>query len=199
VPAEATAVSVNLHAAAPRSTGVLRLWPAGQPRPGGATLRYVPGWTQSVRALPALSPAGTLWLHNEGPTAERVFLDLGGWFGPEVPGAATGTEITMVPRTRVADRMVGPRATGSVPVAGVPGAPAGATGVVLQVTALADTHTYLTVFGSGRRPPAQDVDLLAYTWASNLVIAPVTAGGTVSVSNGYGTARVVVDVLGYLS
>jgi hypothetical protein len=199
VPAQARAVSVNLHVAAPRGAGVLRLWPAGQPRPAGAALRYVPGWTQSARVLPALSPAGALWLRNDGPTAERVFLELGGWFGPEVPGTAAGTGFTAVPRTRVADIRVGPRATGTVAVTGVAGAPAGATGAVLQVTARADTRTYLTVFGAGPRPPVQDVDLLASGWYTNLVLAPVRPDGSVSVANGYGTAQVVVDVLGYLA
>jgi hypothetical protein len=199
VPAAATAVSVNLHVAPPRSTGVLRLWPAGRPRPAGATLRYVRGGTQSARVLPALSPAGTLWLRNDGPTAERVFLDLGGWFGPDLPGAAAGTGFTAVPRTRVADLRVGPHATGKAAVLGVAGRPAGATGVVLQATGVASTRSYLTIFGAGRRPLVQDVDLAASGWSTNLVLAPIGPDGKVSVANAYGTARVLVDVLGYLA
>jgi hypothetical protein len=199
VPAGAAAVSVNLHAGPGRAGGVLRLWPADQPRPAGATLRYRAGWTQSARALPALSPAGTLLLRNDGPAAERVFLDLGGWFGADQAGGPAGTEITMVPRTRVADRRFGPSAIGTLPVTGVAGAPPAATGVLLQVTGLAGVPTYLTFSGTGRRTPAQDVDLLGDAWGSNLVLSPIGPAGRVSVFNGYGTTRVVVDVLGYLT
>ncbi|HVQ96389.1 MAG TPA: N-acetylmuramoyl-L-alanine amidase, partial [Mycobacteriales bacterium] len=200
VPAAATGVSLTLHVGPGGSGGVLRLFPHDQAPPAAATLRYQAGWTQSVHVVAGLPANGLIGIRYDGPATPRYFLDLDGWFGPA--GGEPGQEFTMVPRRRVANLRIGPGATGALPVtgvAGLPTPPAGTAGVMLQVTGLASTHTYLTVFGAGRRPPVQHIDLLAGDWGSNLVFAPIRPDGRVSVFNGYGTAQVVVDVLGYLA
>jgi N-acetylmuramoyl-L-alanine amidase len=188
VPVAATALSVNLAVRAPRVTGALRLWPDGATRPVGASLRFGPGRTQSARVLPGLPASGRLVLRNDGAAAQRVTIDLGGWFGPG------GLSFTAVPRSRVFDAMV----TGAA-VAPVGPVPPAAVGVVAELTGYADRDTAVTAYPDGTRPPRPDLDLAPQVWTTNLVWVPIGADRCVHLFNAAGRARLVVDVLGYLT
>jgi hypothetical protein len=78
------------------------------------------------------------------------------------------------------------------------GAPAGATAVVLNVTAITPTvNTFLTVFPSGSPPTTSDLNPRAGITTANLVVAAVGPGGTVEIFNDAGTVNVAVDLEGW--
>ena len=85
-------------------------------------------------------------------------------------------------------------------VAGLANVPSGATAVVLNVTAVHPTQsTHLTVFPSGSPPVVSDLNPRPGTVEPNLVVATLSAGGTVDIYNFAGNVDVVVDVLGWYS
>jgi hypothetical protein len=87
-----------------------------------------------------------------------------------------------------------------VDVTGLAGVPTGATAVVLNVTAVhPSAPTFLTVFPSGSPPLVSDLNPSPGAVEPNLVVATVSAGGTVSIFNNSGTVDVVVDVAGWYS
>jgi hypothetical protein len=77
--------------------------------------------------------------------------------------------------------------------------PAGATGVALNVTAVAPTtSTYLTVWPGGRgRPLASNVNVVAGQTRPNAVLVGVSSNRSVSLFNFAGNTHVLVDVMGY--
>ena len=83
---------------------------------------------------------------------------------------------------------------------GLAGVPTDAVAVVLNVTAVRpSTRTFLTVFPSGTPPVVSDLNPPAGGTEPNLVVATVSAGGTVSIYNDAGTVDVAVDVAGWYS
>ena len=85
-------------------------------------------------------------------------------------------------------------------MAGLAGIPSGATAVVLNVTAIAPSaQTHLTVFPSGSPPVVSDLNPAAGAVEANMVVAKVSATGTVSIYNFTGSVNVAVDVAGWYS
>ncbi len=79
------------------------------------------------------------------------------------------------------------------------GVAAGATAVVLNVTATTTSAaSYLTVWPTGTAQPlASSLNWSAGQTISNRVFAPVSAAGDINVFNAYGSADVVIDLDGY--
>lgn len=77
--------------------------------------------------------------------------------------------------------------------------PAGAAGVVMNVTAVEPTErTHITVFPSGGLVPAvSSLNVDAGATRANVVMT-ATPGGAVSVRNSSGSVHVVIDVLGWI-
>lgn len=91
----------------------------------------------------------------------------------------------------------GPGAERSLSLADI--VPSGATGVALNVTAVAPSAaTFLTVWPSGRsRPVASNVNVSARETRPNAVIVGVGDNRSVSLFNFAGSTHVLVDVMGY--
>jgi hypothetical protein len=84
---------------------------------------------------------------------------------------------------------------------GSPAVPAGATAVVLNVTAIAPTvPTFVTVYpdGSGY-PGTSNVNLSAHQVVANLVEVGLGAGGKIDVFNAAGTINVAIDIEGFVA
>ena len=98
---------------------------------------------------------------------------------------------------------VGPKGTVDVKVAGVGGVPtAGVTAVALNITATnaSGPLSYLTAWPKGApRPVASNLNFSAGTSVPNLVVARLSADGSVSIYNDVGTVDVVADVQGWYS
>src|SRR5205085_229195 len=89
--------------------------------------------------------------------------------------------------------------TRAVQVRGVGGVPAGATAVVLNVTATNTTAaSFLTVWPAGEiRPTASNLNWVAGGTVPNLVTAKLGQGGGLGFYNLAGDVDVVADVAGY--
>jgi hypothetical protein len=88
----------------------------------------------------------------------------------------------------------------TITLAGVGGVPLGATAVVLNLTAVdPSAGTFLTVYPGGSEPGVSDANPSAGSTVANLVVATLSASGTISIANASGRVGLVVDVAGFCS
>lgn len=198
VPPNATGVILNLASIAPAAGGYVTVSAGGSGSTGGTSaLNMTVGRVVSNRAYVALGPGGTIDIHTS--TATDVLVDAVGWFGP------TGTRYMPVTPTRSFDsrndigglvRFSGGSAQELDLVAA--GVPAGATSVVMTVTATTmSTPTYVTVWPHAQpQPPTSDLNVISTADTSNLVVAALGAG-SLDVLIGHGRGHLVGDVVGY--
>lgn len=83
----------------------------------------------------------------------------------------------------------------------VPGLPAGATALALNVTVTnPSAASTLTLYpGSKPRPPTSNLNYLAGQSIPNMVLVPLGPANTITIYNSAGTVDVIADVLGYFS
>ncbi|HST66033.1 MAG TPA: hypothetical protein VLM05_12665, partial [Mycobacteriales bacterium] len=187
VPAGAAAVLANLAAVTPAGSGDVRVWPTGGSRPGVANLLYKAGVTGSDRVVVGVS-GGSFQLLNNGPAAVRIAVDVTGWYG------GTGARFTAVTPARVSAPAIAAGATVAVPVAG---RPAGATAVLVSLSARPSARTWMAAWGSGARPPTADLHAEAGAWQTTTAVLPVGADGTVRLYSANAAATAVLDVIGW--
>ena len=103
------------------------------------------------------------------------------------------------PATRVGSRST-PLGAGETYSFAPAGLPPGASAAVLNVTATGTTSAgFLTVFPAGtQRPTASNLNWSSGQTVANQVIAPLGAGGAVSLYNSSGQTDVVADLGGYV-
>ena len=203
VPAGATAVVVNVTAVAPSAAGFLTAGPAASTT--SSSLNFAAHQTVANLVVAQLSPTGTMTLTNGGSTATQVLVDVQGYFTAD-PTASSydpiGPSRMLDTRTVGGLGRVAVGGTRTVSVAGVSGSqvPAGATAVVLNVTAVAPATTGFLSVGPVASTATSDLNFVGGRTTSNLVVAQLSPTGTVTVSaGGAGTVDVLVDVLGYLT
>jgi outer membrane protein assembly factor BamB len=118
------------------------------------------------------------------------------------PAAYTALTPVRLMDTRTSGGPLGPASVRNLTVVGAgPLAPAGATGVMLNVTA-ANTSAagYLTAYPTGSVVPlASNLNWTAAKTVPNLVSVQVGSGGQVSFYNSAGSTDVVVDLEGYFA
>ncbi|MCU1392875.1 MAG: N-acetylmuramoyl-L-alanine amidase [Ilumatobacteraceae bacterium] len=197
VPSNAQAVFLNVTAVGASAPGFVTVWAGGTDRPGTSNLNVATaGQTIPNMVVTPVGVNGDVNLYVQNRT--DLIVDVMGY----IPA---GIGYTAVTPTRVLDTRdtvrPGNGATTSVPVTSVPGAPAGATAVIMNVT---DVNTsgagYLTVWPSGATQPTTsnlNVDHAGQT-RPNLVIVPIGADGKVNVFQ-QTSADLVVDVVGYFT
>ncbi len=123
-------------------------------------------------------------------------------FGPTVPVAYNAVTPVRILDTRTSGGPLGQGRSRNLVVAGVtPGAPAGATAVVMNVTVTNTTAaSFLTVYPAGNaRPVASNLNWTQGKTVANLVEVPLGAGGTVTIYNRAGSTNVAVDLEGYFA
>jgi uncharacterized repeat protein (TIGR01451 family) len=79
VPATAVALSVNIVAVSPSSTGNIRIFPGGGTVPPVSSLNFTAGQTRANNAIVGLSPTGSLSIQLSQGTADFV-IDVNGYF-----------------------------------------------------------------------------------------------------------------------
>jgi WD40-like Beta Propeller Repeat len=127
----------------------------------------------------------------------HLIVDVNGWFPTD--SGYTGLTPARVLDTR-ASTAIGANATIDLKVGGNGGVPAtGVSAVVLNVTATGGTdETFLTVYPKGvARPNASSLNVLRGQTVPNLVVAPVSADGSISIFNSVGSVNAIVDVAGW--
>lgn len=209
VPADATAVIVNVTATNPSASGFVIAYPDGAPRPTVSTLNYTAGRTVSNPATVALGTGGYLSLANRSGGTVDLITDVLGYYTrrgatdgmnqlwpQRVLDTRTGHGLeTGVPALIPAGGTVSPVVT-SAPAAGL--APSTATSVLLNVTVMNPaTSGFVTAYPAGTtRPTASNVNFVAGETVGKAVTVPVGQDGKVSF---YAHARtnLVVTILGY--
>ncbi len=199
VPSIATAVSANLTVVAPAGDGYLTAYPCGANPPDVSALNFRRGQTVPNAAVLPLDATGDLCVISTAAT--ELLVDVSGAF------STAGTDrYTPVPPARLLDTRGGrrvPAAGGTITlqVRGVGGVPAGSTAVALNVTAVnpdATPNGYVTVYPCGAMPNASNLNLSPGETRPNLVIAPLSAAGTICLTSTIGT-DLLADVAGFFS
>ncbi|MBP0453724.1 hypothetical protein J5Y04_29895 [Kitasatospora sp. RG8] len=203
VPADTTAVVVNVTATSPTADSYLTLSAAGHPGtvPATSSLNFKAGKTVSnlvtVAVLPGTTPAITVYNHA-GTT--DVVLDVVGYYR----AGATDKYAPLTPSRLVDSRSDGGRlgwdGVRSVQVARPELGTADARAVILNVTATEGTaDSFLAVYPTGTERPfvGSNVNFGAGKTVPNQVVVPVGADGKIDVYNHVGSVDVVVDLVGY--
>ncbi len=213
VPADAAAVLVNVTVAEVATIGNLRVFPGGQPVPGTSVINYAPGRDKANATIVALGPDGTISFWSDTAGTAQVILDVVGYV--QAGSAYTGITPQRILDTRPGTRTgpitgpLAPRQVHSMPVRGTGPVPAGATAVVLNVTAIGPTangnlRVYPDTDGTGTTPPpgASSINYIPGRDIPNQVVVALPANGQINFYNdalGTGTVHLAVDVAGYIA
>jgi hypothetical protein len=207
VPADATAVMLNVTVTDTDAASYLTVWPAGGQAPTASNLNWPAGDTRPNLVTAKVGAGGAVSVFNLQGHAD-VVADVQGWF--DDGSDPTADPLVAVSPARVLDSRDGTggyttpwgaQTTRDLTVAGVADVPADADAVLLNVT-VTDTSaaSFLTVFPAGQAPPtASNLNWPAGDTRPNLVVAKIGAGGAVSFFNHEGSVDVVADVVGYLA
>ena len=210
VPAAATAVAVNLTITDTMADGFVQVVPFLRTAYGASSTLNVPagGTTRANFAIVPIGVDGKISVFDV--PGGNVIVDVLGYFSP-VGGAgqAAGGRFVAIDPIRTLDT----RTPNLVPagwVAHKPGnesvvvpsaaaVPAGVSALVLNVTSTrAEATGFLRAQPSGTAPTSSTVNFTSGIDASNSVIVPVGADGTVSVYTNT-ASHIVVDITGYIT
>jgi hypothetical protein len=204
VPASATAVVLNLtvtESTAPRSH--LRVYPAGTGLTATSSINFDAG-VNTANLVTVRLNGGAIDIYNHAGST-HVIADVVGYF------AGSGSVFVPVPNTRVLDSRPetkvgplgrwGPRQLQVLKLVGRATIPAGAVGVVLNVTGVNQTRdTFLSVTPKGAAAVAATSNVNLRGGGPplpNAVTVGLSPSGEIGIYNHAGTIDVVVDVVGY--
>jgi sugar lactone lactonase YvrE len=202
VPADATAVALNVAAVTPLAAGHLRVFPAGEALPNASVLNFAVGKNTPNHVIVKVGAAGAISMYAGNTT--HVIVDINGYF---TNTAAGSTYVPVATRTRLttvvlAGAVVGNPAASSVDVvvAGVGGNGADTVTVAVDIAASNPAAAaHLRVFPAGSALPiASTHNFVAGDSRMNMVLVNPGAGGAITVYNASGgTVTVTVDTVGY--
>jgi hypothetical protein len=205
VPAGATDAALNVTATNTTAPSYLSIYPAGSPQPTVANLNFVAGQTVAGFMMVPLSSGGAVTIFNYGGGAD-VVVDVDGYYGSATTTpSSTGLYNAVNPFRALGSSSQGASfAAGTVtPVTvsgGTSAVPASASAVVVNVTAIGDTPSYLTAYPAGAtRPLAASLNFGPGQIVSNRAVVGMGAGGQIDIYNYTGDATIDVDVDGYYS
>lgn len=201
LPADATAVVLNLTVTHAKSAGFLTIYPDGSPQPASSNLNFAAGETRANLSTVAVSD-GSVDIANHSSSADLV-ADLVGYYTNDA--ATAGTSYYPVNPARLLDTRSTHSAISAgsllpLQVTGRMGVPdSNVSAVVLNVTeADATVSGFFTVFAAGRsRPGVSNLNFTKGSVVPNLVTVPVGTDGKVDIYNNAGRTDAVVDVEGY--
>lgn len=211
VPANATAVALNVTVATSTGGGYMTVYPKGVTAPLASNLNYYPSQTVPNMVVSKVGTGGSITIKNVGGSTD-VIVDVVGYFAPGqgytplVPARLMETRSPAQGGAATVDGLawnegsIGNGATRALTVAGRGGVPAyGVSAVALNVTVAGSTGGgYLTVYPSGvTMPLASNVNFYPGQVIPNMVIAKVGADGKIAIANFGGITPVVVDVVGW--
>ncbi|MGH7609136.1 MAG: hypothetical protein ACREOD_04215, partial [Candidatus Dormibacteria bacterium] len=215
VPADATAVALNVTVTDTTSASYLTVFPSGS---GGPPLASNVNWpaadTVPNLVIVPVGTGGQVSAYNANGDTDLV-VDLEGYFAAESGGSA-GSYGALSPY-RITDtragsgkpnsgKTLGPGGILNIQVSnaggGLPSSAADIDAVLLNMTVTDTTApSYLTVYPAGNsRPTASNLNWSAGVTIANRVVVPINrTSGQITVYNANGAADVVVDVDGYFS
>lgn len=211
VPADASAVVLNVTAVRPTGSTNVRVYPAPAPGesqspPTVSNLNVVAGRDQPNLVTVAIGDGGRVRFYTQTAELDLV-ADLAGYYSPTGAYGFVALEPTRIADTRDGTGLLsgplGVGATANLSVTGVAGVPADAAAVVLNVTAVApQAMTNVRVFPTdpaGIVPHVSNLNVVAGRTEANLVIVRVGDSGRVSFYTQTAALHAVVDVAGYFA
>jgi RHS repeat-associated protein len=93
IPAEATAVSVNLTAVTPSAQGELTAFPANEPRPTASAISYRPGLTRANNAVLKLGNGALAFFANQPSGSVHLIVDVNAYFVEEGAGSVVAYHV----------------------------------------------------------------------------------------------------------
>jgi hypothetical protein len=201
VPAEAKAVLANMTVIDTADAGFLTVWNCSTSRPEASTLNFVANDTVANAVTTPLDGSGDLCVFASA--AADLVVDISGYYSD----AASGRYMPIVPkrlmdsRTGIgtATRLAGGQTVELPVVGGATGIPTTATAVALNVTGvLPSANGFVTAFPCGTLPLTSSLNPTVGHITPNLVMAPVSATGTVCFFTS-ADVDLVVDAVGYVS
>jgi len=202
VPAEASAVALNVTAVAPTAGTYVSAFPAGSPRPVVSNLNVGPGDVRANLAIVAVGSGGRLTFFNAAGTVHLV-ADVVGYYARSGSGLLDFVAVDpfRLSDTRVAGGAIAAGATRKVGAGGVDPVPADARAVVVNTTVTGPTTAgYLSVYAENAAQPAtSSVNFVAGQTVPNLVVTELAPSGRLAQFNAAGSTHVVSDVAGYFT
>jgi hypothetical protein len=211
IPADATAVVLNVTAVQATASTFVTVWPHGGPRPLASNLNVHTAAAVPNLVVVPVGAGGMVDFYNSAGSV-NLLADVAGYFSPSSTTGYTSTGPCRVFDTRsgvggcpgsvgVPPSALGPGSTLSVKVTGVGGVPTTATAVVLNVTAVGATAgTFITVWPDGDPlPVVSNLNVNSAAAVPNLVVVPVGADGVIDFYNQHGSVNVIADIAGYFS
>lgn len=209
LPSGVSAVVVNITAVDAKAMGYLTAYPTGGAAPTASNVNFTAGQTVPNLAVVKLSASGSFTIKNGSAGKVDVVVDVAGYVLAGTP-TSSGMYVAVTParilETRPAFGGAGPiagNAVRSLAVTGVGGVPAGASGVVMNVTVDAGAGGgYLTVYPGdvATAPLASNLNFNPWQAVPNSVAVKTSPTGTVSIYNGtWSPTNVIVDISGYFT
>jgi hypothetical protein len=208
VPANASAVALNVTAVGPTRITDLRIYPThvGGSPPTVSNLNPAPGAVTAAAVIAAIGDDGTVSIRNAAGNV-HVLVDLAGWY---TPGTDAGVFHPLDPRRLLDTRSGMPlgagetrdlvvAGTGPVFTAPTPVPFAGRV-VVLNVTAIAASGTDVRVYptpADSTVPNASNINPSRGQTVPNTVLATVGLNGAIRLRNASGDAHLIVDLSGW--
>ena len=209
IPADASAVALNVTVTEPSAAGFLTVWPRGAARPTASNLNFERGQTIANMVTATVGRDGSIDIvSNQG--CPNVIVDIAGYYTASTPSTVgAGGYVGMTP-IRALDTRLSPPCVGSdprtVPIAGRFGVPAvgrpgirGVSAVALNVTVTEPGASgYVTVWPSGTaRPNASNLNFVAAQTIPNMVIVKLGSDGAIQLMSNAGCPNIIIDIAGY--
>jgi Cysteine-rich secretory protein family len=206
IPANATAVALNVTGVVPSADSYITVFPCGA-MPPTSSLNPAAGKVTPNLVMAQVSPAGTVCFFAS--TDIDLVVDVVGYaspnatnkFTPSAPFRFTDTRDGY--RTEVNAGQAGTRlAAGQtlvVQIAGVRGVPANAKAISANLTVVDATNSgYITAFPCGELPSTSNVNYEATAAIANAAQLPLAGNGAICIFS-TASAQVIIDVNGWWS
>lgn len=204
VPADATAVVVNVTINGTEAAGYATVFPAGIAIPAASNLNYNVGYTGANLVTVKLGSGGAVDVFTFATA--HVIVDIFGYYVPVADAVGPGRVETITPDRLYDTRVIGsPLAVGEYRTVSLPRVPAGATAVVLNYT-VTETRVggYFSILPPADQPSSGEpntsnvnVPTVGATVA-NQVILPIEPDGRVTLYSSAG-GHAILDLFGYVT
>lgn len=205
VPADATAVVMNITAVRPSGTGYVTAYPCDADRPQASSLNYSTGQNLGNEIIARVSAAGTVCLYTFGEidmTADAVgYVPANSPYRPQTPARLMDTRIGAQTidgdfssdGVRPADTQFVLRVTGRN------GVPAGAAAAVVNITAVNPQGSgFVTAHPcEDERPVTSALNYVGGVTRGNEIVAKLSPNGELCLYNSAAT-HLTVDIVGWL-
>lgn len=206
VPADASAVVLNVTVTAAQGPGFVTVYPCGTTIPTASNINYITGSTVANLVVAKIGSGSQVCVYTSN--AIDLIADVNGYFParttyrPLNPARLLETRagLTTIDTKFQGGGLRSQNSVLALDVTGRGGVPTGATTAVLNITVTESTAGgFITVYPCGIDPPlASNLNYDVNTTVANAVIVKIGTNGQVCLLNS-GPTQLVVDVAGYIN